>query len=207
MSRLNLFAKAALFLLLISTSTAASAWGWGLSPETDVLPAAGETMGEVNWIVDDVGEGPCAAYTPIPDPLPPISNPPTFVNAQTLTKSVGILRPLGRVVIETAHCAEGPYALDGTVTLYAAGGTLEGVYVAETLFITPPPGSPLDLPANGSLIVQETTYEITGGTGRFEDAGGTLLAQVFIEVGDYGYAAEMTWSIRQAIAGHVLFPE
>lgn len=207
MSRLNLLSKAVLFLSLISISTAAVAWGWGLSSDTDILPVAGETRGDVNWVAYDVGEGPCAAYAPIPDPLPPISDPPTFANVQTLSRSVGIMRPIGRVVIETAHCAEGPFALDGTVTFYAAGGTIEGFYEAVTLFILPPPEPPLYLPATGSLIVQETEYVITGGTGRFENVGGSLLAQVFIEVGDYGYAAEFTWSIRQALAGHIQFPE
>ncbi|MBT8054690.1 MAG: hypothetical protein KJN69_12420 [Gammaproteobacteria bacterium] len=50
-------------------------------------------------------------------------------------------------------------------------------------------------------------YEITGGTGRFEGASGRLTAHVLITVGDYGYANDMTWSIRQAIAGYILFPE
>lgn len=207
MSRLNLFGKAAIFLLLISISTAASAWGWGLSTDTDILPLAGETRGEANWVAYDVGTGPCAGFEPVPDPFPPISIPPTFANIQTVTTSQGIMRPLGRVIIETAHCAEGPFALDGTITIYAAGGTLEGVYMTQTLFVMPMPEPPLFLPANGATIVQEGLYEITGGTGRFENATGRLPVQVFITAGEYGYAADMTWSIRQAIAGHILFSE
>jgi hypothetical protein len=205
MNRYSLFSKAALILLLISISTMAGAWGWGLSPDTDVLPVAGETRGDVNWMVYDVGEGPCAAYTPIPDPIPP-TYPPTFANIQTLTTSIGILRPLGRVVIETAHCAEGPFALNGTMTLYAAGGTIEGIYEGETLFILPPPGPPY-IPATGSLIVMESTFKLTGGSGHFENVSGRLIAQEFIEVGDYGYAADTTWSFRHTIAGYIQFPE
>jgi len=207
MTKLNLLNRAALFLLLISMSTAVSAWGWGLGSNTEVLPVAGETRGNVNFIAYDVGTGPCAAFTPFPDPFPPISEPPTFASVQTVTTSQGILRPLGRVIVETAHCAEGPFALDGTVTIYTAGGTLEGAYVAETQFVTPVPGPPSFIPAIGSLVVQETVYEITGGTGRFENASGRLSAHVFVKVGDYGYAADMTWSIQQAIAGYILFPE
>lgn len=206
MNRFKLLRKAALMLLLISIATAAIAWGWGLSPDTDVLPVAGEMRGDVTWMVYDVGEGPCATYDPIPDPIPP-STPPTFANIQTLTASVGILRPLGRVVIKTAHCAQGPFSLDGTLTLNTVGGTIEGVYEADTLFILPPPEPPFYIPATGSLIVQETAYEITGGTGSFENVSGRLLAQVFVEVGDYGYAADGNWTFRQTIAGHILFPE
>ena len=207
MTKLILFCKAILFLLLISMSTVAIAWGWGLSSDTDVLPVAGETRGDVNFVAYDVGTGPCAGFTPVPDPIPPISDPPTLANVQTVTTSQGILRPLGRVILETAHCAEGPFALDGTVTFYAAGGTLEGVYVAETQFVMPLPEPPLFIPAIGSLVVQETVYEITGGTGRFENASGRVTSHVFITVGDYGYAVDVTWSIRQALAGYILFPE
>jgi hypothetical protein len=207
MTKLNLFSKAALFLILISFSTVAIAWGWGLSSDTDMLPMAGETRGDVSWVAYDVGTGPCASYEPYPDPLPPISIPPTFASVQTVTTSQGILRPLGRVIVETAHCAEGMFALDGIVTVYAAGGTLEGSYVAETQFVVPEPEPPLFLPAVGGLVVQETVYEITGGTGRFENASGRLTAHVFVTVGDYGYAADITWSIHQAIAGYIQFPE
>lgn len=207
MTKLNLLIKAVLFLLLISMSTAASAWGWGLSSDTDILPVAGKTRGDVNFIAYDVGTGPCEDFAPIPDPIPPISDPPTFANVQTVTTSQGILRPLGRVILETAHCAEGPYALDGSVTVYAAGGTLKGVYVAETQFVVPMPEPPLYLPDIGSVVVQETVYEIAGGTGRFENASGRLTAHVFITVGSYGYADDMTWSIQQAIAGYIFFSE
>lgn len=207
MARLNLFTQAALFLLLLTLSSVAHAWGWGLSDDTNVLPVTGETRGDVNFIAYDVGTGPCAGYTPAPDPIPPVTDPPTLANFQTVTTSQGIVRPLGRVVVETAHCAEGPFALDGTITVYAAGGTLEGVYVAETQFVVPMPEPPLFLPAVGGLVVQEAVYDITGGTGRFENSSGRLMANVFITVGDYGYAADMTWSIRQAIAGYILFPE
>ena len=207
MTKLNLFGKSVLFLLLASMSTALYAWGWGLSNDTEVLPVAGEMRGNVNFIAYDVGTGPCASFTPVPDPIPPISDPPTFASVQTVSTSQGILRPLGKVIIETAHCAEGPFALDGTVTVYAAGGTLEGVYVAETQFVVPMPEPPLFLPTVGGIVVQETVYEITGGTGRLENASGRLTAHVFITVGDYGYAADMIWSIQQAIAGYILFPE
>ena len=206
MNKLNLLGKAALILPLILISSAAGAWGWGLSYDTDVLPVTGEVRGDVYWEVYDLGEGPCAAYDPIPDPIPP-TDPPTLTNIQSLTTSAGILRPLGRVVIETAHCAQGPYALDGIMTLYAAGGTIEAVYEGETLFIQPMPEPPLFLPATGSLIVMESTFEITGGSGRFENVGGRLVAQEFVEVGDYGYAAETTWSFRHAITGYIQFPE
>lgn len=207
MTKLNLFSKTVLSLLLISMSTVVFAWGWGLSSNTDILPVAGETRGDVNFIAYDVGTGPCADFAPVPNPIPPISDPPTFASVQTVTTSQGILRPLGRVILETAHCAEGPFALDGNVTVYAAGGTLEGVYMAETQFIMPMPEPPLFLPAIGGLVVQETVYEITGGTGRFENASGRVTSHVFITVGDYGYAVDMTWSIRQAIAGYIQFPE
>ena len=116
MNMLNALSRAALFLLLISLSTTASAWGWGLSSDTDILPVSGEMRGDVTWVADEVGTGPCGAYTPIPDPIPPVSNQPTFANVQTVTASQGIVRPLGRVIVETAHCAEGPLGLDGTRT-------------------------------------------------------------------------------------------
>lgn len=206
MNRFKLLNKAAWMLLLISISTAAIAWGWGLSKDTDILPVAGEMRGDVTWVAYDVGEGPCAAYDPVPDPIPP-STPPTFANIQTLTVSVGILRPLGRVIVETAHCAQGSFSLDGTLTLNTVGGTIEAVYEADTLFILPPPEPPFYIPATGSLIVQETAYEITGGTGSFENVSGRLVAQVFIEVGDYGYAEDGKWTFRQTIAGHIQFPE
>ena len=96
---------------------------------------------------------------------------------------------------------------DGNMTLYAAGGTIEAVYEGETLFIQPLPEPPLFLPATGSLIVMESTFEITGGSGRFENVDGRLVAQEFVEVGEYGYAAEMTWSFRHAITGFIQFPE
>jgi len=207
MNRSSLLSKAALFLLLISISTAASAWGWGLGPDADILPVVGETRGDVIFVPYEAGTGPCAAYQPIPDPLPPVQNPPTLASVQTVTTSAGVLKHVGRVVIETAHCAEGPFALDGDVTFHAVGGTIEGIYEAETLLILPPPEPPLYIPITGSLVVQEGVYEITGGTGRFENVSGRLPFNVFVGVGEFGYASEMTWSIRMAIAGHIQFPE
>ena len=93
------------------------------------------------------------------------------------------------------------------MTLYAAGGTIDASYEGETLVILPMPEPPFYIPATGSLIVMESTFEITGGSGRFENVSGRLVAQEFIEVGEYGFAAEMTWSFRHAITGYIQFPE
>ena len=207
MRRLHVLNKLGLFLLLVSISAVAIAWGWGVSPNASILPIVGETRGDVNWIPYEAGTGPCAAYQPIPDPFPPVQMPPPVANVQTVTTSTGVLNRLGRVVIETAHCAEGPFALGGAVTIYAVDGTIEGIYEAGTLLVLPPPEPPFFVPATGGLVVQEGVYEITGGTGSFENVSGRLPFQVFVSVGEYGYSADMTWSARMAIAGHIQFPE
>ena len=124
-----------------------------------------------------------------------------------MTTTVGVLKRIGRVVMETAHCAQGPFALDGHFVMYAEGGTIEGIYESGTILVTPPPEPPLFLPMTGSLLVQEGVYEVTGGTGLFENVTGRLPFQVFVSVGEFGFAADMTWSIRMAIAGHIQFTE
>lgn len=207
MKSLSLLSKSALFLVLISLSMVVSAKGWGVAPSDEIQPVVGETSGDVNFIPYEIFTGPCAGFPPIPDPLPPAEIPPPLANVQTVTTSAGVLKYIGRVVIETAHCAEGPYARDGTMIIHAVDGTIEGVYEAETLLVTPPPGPPFGIPETGGLVVQEGVYKITGGTGHYENVSGSLPFNVFVGVGEYGYAIDMTWSIRMAIAGHIQFPE
>ncbi len=209
MNRSTVVLKTALMLLLISISQAALAWGWGwgFGPGVQVLPVVGETRGEVYWMAYPVGEGPCAAYAPVPDPLPPVEMPPTMANVQSLSTTTGVIKRIGKVIVETAHCAEGSATLDGTILIHAVGGTIEGIYESDTVLVMPPPETPLSLPALGSVMVLEGVYEITGGTGRYENVSGRLPFQVFVNVGEWGYADDMTWKLRMAISGHLLFPE
>ena len=199
-----LFSFIAVFLISVSRSVIA--WGWGQGD--GVRSVIGETKGDVTYESFDVGTGPCAAFPPAPDPLPPIGDPPTFANIQTKTLQAGRLKGIGWVAVDTKHCAEGPYARNGEVILHTKHGSIEGFYESETIaLVGPEPQPPLYLPVTGSVLVQAGAYMITGGTGRYEGVIGRLEFQVFVDVGEWGFAEELTWTIRQVIAGHIQFPE
>jgi len=92
--------------------------------------------------------------------------------------------------------------------LHARRGTIEGFYESETIdLVGPEPQPPFFLPDTGSVLIQAGAYVITGGTGRYEGVIGRLEFQVIVTVGEWGYAEDLTWTIRQVIAGHIQFPE
>lgn len=87
----------------------------------------------------------------------------------TDSDAVGTARHLGRITMTSSHCTPGPQDTDisGLMTLTSAqGDTVDMVYAFVTMVPT--------FHEDGSGYVTVTsTYEITGGTGRFAAATGT----------------------------------
>ena len=111
---------------------------------------------------------------------------------QTVTESGGQMTHMGRATLSTSHCAtnEGAYAVDGLAYFTAANGDqVIAAYTAATV-VPPPP-----------LIVQSIDLVIVGGTGRFENASGSLQGMVYIEF----LPAEQEWPLKFVFAGWILY--
>jgi hypothetical protein len=103
----------------------------------------------------------------------PGTNCPNFGGLRTDSAATGTASHLGRVSMTGQHCTPPPgqEITGGEMTLVAANGD-------ELYFEYSATGGPLPMP--GEVIVIDTDFEITGGTGRFEGAqgGGDMTAYV-----------------------------
>ena len=93
----------------------------------------------------------------------------------TLAEVSGIVQGLGRTTLFSFHRPYGPnleFIEDGLVRIVAADGdVIRGHYVGNTA-----PG------AEPNQQISTVDYVITGGTGRFANASGTIRATVYITV-------------------------
>ena len=108
---------------------------------------------------------------------------------QTTSLATGTANHLGAVTMMARHCTPAADTI--------AGG--QGTFVAangDEIYFDYSGSAPF--PGEGTtVIVATTTFEITGGTGRFADAtgGGELIGYVTLEgFGDPEWAASWVWS-------------
>jgi len=116
---------------------------------------------------------------------------------ETVTETAGWIRGMGWMAMDTRHCSPGNDGLvtDGQATFTSwKGDELVASYTAET--VMPPP-----------WIVQEVKFTILGGTGRFEDAFGTLFATLIVEgqFDDDGEPMAGPWRLRFAFSGWAFY--
>jgi len=111
-------------------------------------------------------------------------------SVQTFSASEGWIRRLGWMALDTTHCPtdDGMMGLNGEAIFTSwYGDELRATYTAQT--VLPPP-----------VIVQEITFIITGGTGRYKAASGKLLSVVFIEAQPSFF---VPWPLKFSFTGYV----
>lgn len=117
----------------------------------------------------------------------------TGVPFETLSQSTGKMTHMGRADLFTSHCAAPDGALGGHAVFTAANGNeVWAEYSAIT--VQGPPAT--------ALIGQEITMEITGGTGRFEGATGSLEGMVYIEFLGFD---EPSWPLSFVLTGWIVY--
>ncbi len=114
----------------------------------------------------------------LPTALDPNGDPVPFPDGEvvdTLGDVSGIVQSIGRTNMFTFHRPWGPnleFVKDGLVRIVAANGdVIRGRYIGNTA-----PGTEPD------QQIGTADFEITGGTGRFENATGVIHATVYITV-------------------------
>jgi hypothetical protein len=106
----------------------------------------------------------------------------------TLASTRGDLSHLGDTLYESSHCT-GPVAI-GTGSLVAANGDeLYFNYYTPTVEV-------------GPIIIQEGTFFITGGTGRFAGAIGEVTGTIYIT---FEGMADPSWPIEIVFAGTLVY--
>lgn len=111
---------------------------------------------------------------------------------QTLTASEGKMTHMGRTQLSTSHCStiDGSAAVGGEATFTAANGDeIWATYTAVTM-------------AGPPLIVQESSFVIVGGTGRFENATGRLLGMVYVTFEGFD---DPSWPLEFVFAGAISY--
>ena len=109
---------------------------------------------------------------------------------QTFSASEGWIRYLGWMALDTTHCPtdDGMMGLNGEATFTTwYGHELRATYTAQT--VMPPP-----------VIVQEITFIIVGGTGRYAGASGKLFGVIFIKAQESYF---VPWPLKFSLTGYV----
>ena len=117
---------------------------------------------------------------------------------QTRSFSEGWISKLGWVVMEGRHCPPDdpttPFTGHATFTCLKSGDTLDASYTVRTVVLAP-------------AVVQESTFYIYNGTGRFEGATGKLATDVFVTPVFIGDGPEMDltapWPLKFNFNGYV----
>jgi hypothetical protein len=138
-----------------------------------VLPAAAEaasvTISGSRQHVNIIAAGP-SGRCPIIPRSPPYIRTVTIEPGPGLPSSSGTMDPFGPMVPTMSHCVEsGPPTLfgDGIFTWeFANGDLLEGSYAGEVLGTADP-----------NFFTTVTDYVLTGGTGRFLGASGSIFEE------------------------------
>jgi hypothetical protein len=112
--------------------------------------------------------------------------------ATTVEGARGVASHLGRTMMSGRHCTPtGDDFGPGEMTLTAANG--------DALYMTYTGSAPFPAPGT-EVIVGTTTATITGGTGRFEDATGTV--EMVIEIQFEGFE-DPSWAATWTMTGMI----
>jgi hypothetical protein len=112
------------------------------------------------------------------------------LSLQTMTTAIGPMTHLGLTEHHSTHCAteDGMALVNGEGKLIAANG--DEVWLTYTgELIAPPP-----------VIVMLADYVVVGGTGRFENASGNIMALVYITFEGFDDPA---WPLDMEFAGTI----
>lgn len=155
-------------LLMVALAAPASA-------SSSMRPFKGSVAGEVTFV-------------PVPMTTCPAAG--TYLGGlRTDAAATGTASHLGLVSMTTRHCTpNGDTIAGGTGSFVAANG--------DEIYFDYGGTAPFPGPTT-TVIVADTAYTITGGTGRFQDAhgGGQLTGYVNFEgFGDPAWAARWVWS-------------
>ncbi len=167
-----------------AVTPAAQALRGGLGENPQPRPFEGSMRGVVHWAWTTV-----CAYQPV----------------RTLTDGVAEVTHLGKVTITAAHCssANGQAALDGEMTLIAANGDrLVGTYTAHV--VAPPPAE-AGCEGKPMCIAEEGVFTVTGGTGRFAHATGSVTLTVGAYPTDMPPTIESQWPALQVFHGTITY--
>jgi len=193
-----------LVLCALATTTLAGGSHSSLNDGVKAVSVSGMLSGEVTFIPffpQAPGEtGPCEGYNFLQDPATGEIIPGSSI--QTLSTTEGQLSRMGRLTLDTTHCAQftsdgNSEAKAGTATFMTpTGDMLYGTYEA---FPLSPPVVPI-----GGLIIQEGVTEIIGGTGYFAGASGQLAFRVYVR---FEGLDDWSWPIDYVISGLIHVPE
>ncbi len=110
-----------------------------------------------------------------------------------VSEAEGELTHLGRTTFASRHCAGG-----GTAVFTAANG--------DEAFLTAAPGTfqvtKFDPPR---LMIEEGEYTVTGGTGRFQSASGTLAVTVYITPAPFPPGPSTRWPVEIVFVGTISY--
>jgi hypothetical protein len=109
----------------------------------------------------------------------------------------GEMTHLGRTMFSSRHCIGLPFQdmRGGTAVFTAANG--------DKLFVSAGAGTFEITKYTPQLIVEEGVYTITGGTGRFQDASGSLNVTCFVAPG--GQPPPGPWRVEIVFAGTISY--
>lgn len=111
----------------------------------------------------------------------------------------GEMTHLGRTTFSSTHCMVGPPPLSemrgGTAYFIAANGDTLSVSAGADTF-----HSKID--TDSGLLVEEGVYTITGGTGRFQGASGSLNVTCFVTLGS---PPPGPWPVEIAFVGTISY--
>ena len=124
----------------------------------------------------------------------PFPDSQSTMSVDSLSHGSGIVRSLGSTHIFTFHrpLPDGTGVSDGLVKIVAANhDTLQGHYGGGTLFQEPEPPY---------QIIGNVDFVITGGTGRFANASGTIHATVYVTfLGFDVFEWPVTWVLEGTV--------
>jgi hypothetical protein len=104
----------------------------------------------------------------------PFPNATSPMDVDALGHAEGVIKGLGRANMFTFHrpLPDGTGVMDGLVKIVTAShDTLEAQYVGTAEF---------DYTVNPPQVIGHPDFEITGGTGRFANASGTIYATSYV---------------------------
>ena len=160
--------KAVRFLLtLLAVCFAATVVADGYNPNP--RPIMGFMSGEAEFAFDPYSS-PCLALTGVP--------------WQTVSSMSGEVSHLGLTEYMSTHCStpDGSSLVYGEATLAAANGDEIWLTYTAGLVNVIPVSPPAPMPV---ILVYSMENIVVGGTGRFDDASGEILALVFVTIEEF----------------------
>jgi hypothetical protein len=163
-------------LALVASVVLVTGLATSASADPGSRPFTGSVRGEVT-------------FTPVPDSECPPGGL-FYGGLRTDSSATGTVSHLGRTVMSSRHCTPvGDLITGGHMTLVSASGDEVDIEYSGS--------APFPIPGVTKVVVVSLTFEIVGGSGRFEgaDGGGTMTAHVVFEgFEDPVWPASWTWS-------------